>query len=317
MSRRPPNGSTTSPPARGDAIALIVRSRPARSSRIVPRSSVKSTVSPSAESDPPRAVALGEQEDAAPGRATVRSSRRFRVEAGDVDIEDRTVEQLVANGPADDVALAAGNGLTNPIVHRSPGAGPAGSDRIPQTSSYVIVSSRRACSSARIPSPMSVTGSPASPSGSSTASASIEIVPSTVRLAPSTRTSAPVRPRRNPSRVADRNDADAGLAPGAETDGRSRCSPRLRASSTARRGSARRGPARARPRRGSRRTARARRARSRSAPHRAGNREAERGRAVRQMPGQAVEGRRRARGSARSARRRRLRPARPRSRDDS
>src|SRR5205823_5249410 len=47
-SSRPPKGSTWwSPPARGRAIALIVKSRVARSSSIGPRSGVKSTVRPS------------------------------------------------------------------------------------------------------------------------------------------------------------------------------------------------------------------------------------------------------------------------------
>src|SRR5581483_3536241 len=71
---------------------------------------------------------------------------------------------------------------------------------IPHARSWVIVPAARACSSARTPWPMIVTGVPIGTSpASSTANASIDTVPTTRRGSPATRTVVPVRSRRKPS----------------------------------------------------------------------------------------------------------------------
>ena len=85
---------------------------------MLPRSSVKSTVRPSRERDTPRAVALGEQEDGAAERLPKRARRAIGLPAGDVDVEHRAAEQLVADGAADDVGLLACDGGADLVIHR-------------------------------------------------------------------------------------------------------------------------------------------------------------------------------------------------------
>ena len=200
-SPRPANGSTCSPPASGRAIALIVKSRVARSSSIEPRSGVKSTVRLSGQRDPPAAVRGGEWKRCAVRVRHVRPRRPLRLGAGDIEVEYRPSEQLVADGAADDVRLLAGEDLDGTLKHRrTVRVARSGAVLMPVTSSYVIVPACRACSSASRPSPISVTGVPGSADpASSTANESIETVPTTRHRLPATSTSVPVRSRRKPS----------------------------------------------------------------------------------------------------------------------
>ena len=63
-------------------------------------------------------MALRQREDrtAEPVRETVRCRPRFT--AGDVEIEDGTTEELVADGPADDPRVLAREELPEPLIHR-------------------------------------------------------------------------------------------------------------------------------------------------------------------------------------------------------
>ena len=55
-------------------------------------------------------MALGEQEDGAAERLPKRARRAIGLPAGDVDVEHRAAEQLIADGAADDVGLLACDG---------------------------------------------------------------------------------------------------------------------------------------------------------------------------------------------------------------
>ena len=85
--RCPPNGSTGSPPASGRAIALIVKSRVARSSSIVPGQRREVDRAPVVERDAPGAVPLRERERRAARAARVRAGRALGLPDGDVEVD--------------------------------------------------------------------------------------------------------------------------------------------------------------------------------------------------------------------------------------
>ena len=93
------------------AIALIVKSRFARSSSIEPGSGVKSTVRPSVERDAPGAVLLGERERRAAGALREGAGGLPWIAHGDVEVDELAPEQLVAHGAADDPRLLAAQHL--------------------------------------------------------------------------------------------------------------------------------------------------------------------------------------------------------------
>ena len=119
-SARPANGSIGSPPASGTAIALIVKSRVARSSSIVPAQRREVDRAARFEGDAPGAVALGERKRRTAGALRVGARGGLRLAAGDVEVDELAPEQLVAHGAADDPGLLAREHLPRELTHRSP-----------------------------------------------------------------------------------------------------------------------------------------------------------------------------------------------------
>ena len=78
------------------------------------------------ERDPPSAVPVGEWKRRAAGLPREPSRRRLRLPTGDVEVDDRSSEQLVSHGPADDPRLLARQARPEPAqasrtVRRRPG----------------------------------------------------------------------------------------------------------------------------------------------------------------------------------------------------
>jgi hypothetical protein len=67
-------------------------------------------------------VSLGERKGRAPGGAGVTPSRPLRLDNGDVDVDDRPIERLVANRAADDPRLLAREQLFDELTNRRPPA---------------------------------------------------------------------------------------------------------------------------------------------------------------------------------------------------
>ena len=113
------------------------------------------------DDDPPGSVPLGERKHR-PAEATREAIRCVaRLGAGDVEVENRPLQELVADRASDDPCVFVPEDLAQTLIHRSrPAArGPSGcSGR--SRSRIAIVPATRACSSIRIPSPRSVTGVP-------------------------------------------------------------------------------------------------------------------------------------------------------------
>ena len=79
---------------------------------------MKSTVRPVLEGHPPRAVPLRERERGAAGAPRVLARRALGLGAGDVEVDQRATEQLVANRAADDPGLLAREHLPRELTHR-------------------------------------------------------------------------------------------------------------------------------------------------------------------------------------------------------
>ena len=189
-------------PASGTAIALIVKSRVARSSSIVPGSGVKSTVRAVLERDPPGAVPLRERERRAAGALRVGARGRLRLAAGDVEVDQLAAEQLVANRAADDPRLLAGQDLLRELTHRGrPAARACGLELIPVDELVVdrVRHARMILEQHAVPDERD-----GRPDGKLAVELDGERVHRDRRrrraaALPPTRTSAPVRSRRNPS----------------------------------------------------------------------------------------------------------------------
>ena len=67
-------------------------------------------------------MSLGERKGRAPGGAGVTPSRPFRLDKGDVDVDDRPIERLVANRTPYDPGLLAGEQLFDELTNRRPPA---------------------------------------------------------------------------------------------------------------------------------------------------------------------------------------------------
>ena len=96
-----------------------MKSRVARSASIpsVERGEVDRLVDPVGD-DSPGAVTFGEREDGAAEAAREAVGRVARIGAGDVDVEDGTEEELVANRTTDDPGALAAQDLAEPLIHR-------------------------------------------------------------------------------------------------------------------------------------------------------------------------------------------------------
>ena len=73
--------------------------------------------------DAPGAVSLGERERRAAEAAREAMRGVARIRAGDVEVEHRPQEQLVAHGAADDPGVLAAQDLADALIHRSRPAG--------------------------------------------------------------------------------------------------------------------------------------------------------------------------------------------------
>ena len=123
-SARPSCGSCVSPVRTDTAIALNVKSRVARSASIpvADRREVDRLVD-AVRDDPPRSVPLGEREDR-PAEAAGEAIRCVAwLRAGDVEVENRSQEELVSHSAADDPCVLVPEDLAESLIHRSRPAG--------------------------------------------------------------------------------------------------------------------------------------------------------------------------------------------------